>query len=170
MKPVNWWYPAVIVVGAVAGFAVAGRSEPIIGDRALTLETSSTTTSVPVSPEGAPADSAPATDAPGPDLSASRVVLAVPAGTDEASVAEIVAALNAEGLASVVTSAAEVEVTATQVRVADGFDDAAAVVLRVLGLTTDAVVLPDDAAASQVWSAADDQADVLVLLGPDVGT
>ena len=170
MKPVNWWYPAVIVVGAVAGFAVAGRSEPIFGDRDLTLETGATTTTVPAAGDGSSQDSVPATEAPpAPDISASRIVLAVPAGTPEETVADIVAALNAEGLASVTTSPARVEVTATQVRVAEGFDDAARVVLGVLGITADAVVLPEDAAATQTWSAADGDADVLVLLGPDVG-
>ena len=169
MKPVNWWYPAVIVVGAAAGFAVAGRSEPVIGDRDLSLEIASTTTSVPAPADGAAVEAPPATEAPAPDFSAVRVVLAVPAGTDETVVAEIVAAMNAEGLDNVVTSAAQVEVTATQVRVGDGFDDAASVVLRALNLTDAAVVLPDSAAASQVWSTDDDQADVIVLLGPDVG-
>lgn len=157
--------PVVVIVGAAAGFAVVGRGTTVPGDMVLTLDASTTMPVAPTASDPPPTDS---TVAPtlAPDQAAARIVLAVVTGWDQAALDALTASLAAEGFTDVIVDAASVDAATSGVRVGSGFDAAAAVVARVLGLSVD-VIEPLDG-APDAWSAIDEEADVLVLLGSDL--
>lgn len=171
MRRANWWVLAAIAVGAVAGFAVVGRGTTIPDDMSLTLDSGATTTTTSVAAAPESTDAAPTTTVPPlpGDQAAARIVIAVTQGWEAAALGDVTSALTAEGFTNVITETAQVASEVSRVRVGAGFDTAAAVVLRVLGLSSDAIQpSASDAGSAEVWSALDAQADVLVLLGTDL--
>lgn len=167
MRRVNLWMPAVLVVGAAAGYAVVGRGSPIAGDMVLSLDTTTPPSAVPAGTEAPPSPESSTAPAPlAADQAAARIVLAAVVGWDQAALEALSASLTAEGFTNVVIDAAAVDADTSRLRVGAGFDAAAAVVARVLGLAGD--VAEPLAGATDTWGTLDAQADVLVLLGTDL--
>jgi len=183
----SWPYlAAVAVVGVLAGAAIGGRPEQR-DDFVISPEQIPTTTIAsvdtlapistlgPISTDSTPADSTPADSTPADSTAAdstpadstpaqtARIVLADGSGADGV-LADAQGRLAAGGFDQIASGQVAENVVATTVYYRAGFVTEAAQIAVLLGVDQATLVVLTD----QVVTDADDQGDVVVVLGPDV--
>lgn len=170
MKMTTWWILGVTALGAIAGAAAVGTGDSSPGGVSLPLSALDAIAEAPPDAIASSRDiqvteSTSSTSTIASALQGTRIVFAYTSSWDEASTEALISQLIGQGFSELAAEAALIESETSQVRVEPGFDEAAAVVLSVVGLSAEAIVETDPEVA---WSALDGQADIVVLLGSDL--
>lgn len=166
MKNESWWLLGVVALGALAGFAVVGTKNEVAGDLILPLSVLTTSSTVAVT---TPLEETSPPTTLATEQFAAFVVIAYPSTWETTSVDEVVSKLIDERFADITSEETPIGTDITRVRFQAGFEAAAQAIVNLLGLPAEALVRASaESENTPAWSSLDDQADIVVLLGPEL--